>query len=159
MDENLKKFHKLESLACVARGHIIHRTANFEMSINIFLANHFAKDKQTGNELLSSLLCTNRITFMAKVEVFWQVVESHHPKFIKAKPKYKTEMKEIAEIRNQFAHLCIDVTESGLQKTGVVALAKWKKGDVHIKNYTLAHVNIIVDRIYDYTDEISKLDE
>jgi hypothetical protein len=156
-EEFLKRYSALESDACQARGHIIHRVTHLEMSINIFLANYFAKNADISNELLSYLFCTNRITFENKNQIFYLVVEKHYPDFVKARPNFKDELGKIAKIRNEFAHSFIDVTDSGIMKKDIVALAKWKGDKVLINNYTKKQINEFIDFLYSYTEDVQKL--
>jgi hydrogenase maturation factor HypF (carbamoyltransferase family) len=154
-----KKVNSLELDACQARGHIIHRVAELEMLINFFLSQHFAKDNDTSNELLSFIFCTNRMTFEYKTQVFGLIIDKHYPDFQKIKPKFKKDLQNIAEIRNHFAHLYIDITDTGLDKKDTIPLVIWKGGKYGAKDYTKDEVNKIIDEIYDYSHEIGKLIE
>jgi hypothetical protein len=149
----------IDQALCIVRGHFLQRSIELEMRINLFLSRYFGRTEELKDDLFYHLFITNRITFDAKVELFTIIIENYHPEFKIDNPNYLKNLKEIIEHRNNFAHLHLDITESGENAVmaGKIALAKYNKKDLtKTIQYNQDEINGYIDMIYNYIDAIDK---
>lgn len=152
-----KKWHERETTASIARGLVINAAVHLEMAINVYLSRYFAKNDTVREEIMASLFCTNRITFESKVQIFCFLINKYDNEFKIAKPKYAKDLKDIIERRNHFAHLTLDLTDEGFDKTDNIGLGKFSKDIVQVHNYSFEGIDKLLMIIYEYTEEVGKL--
>jgi hypothetical protein len=110
------------------RGRVLQRAIEIETLLDIYISEHFTKDKVKNNELVTLLLAP-RISFDNKVQIFTYLVDEYNPEFRKSQPKYTAGLKRIIEERNFFAHLPVDFSKEALsayEKEGIVTFVKLK---------------------------------
>jgi hypothetical protein len=120
---NKKSYPKLVNLI---RGTIINACINLEIIIDLYISERFADTDEKINEL-SSLIITPRVTWGEKLNVLKLLMKKYHPKFAEDKKEIFSNIKNIIEHRNVFAHYPINLSEKAIDiynKEGKILFTK-----------------------------------
>lgn len=161
--------------AAQIRGVIIHHTAILEKIIDEAISRYFSNDIDIRQDLLTFVLCTERITFRAKLDVFNLIVhkeslkgpENKFAKFVAANPTYHTDLIEkIVEDRNVLAHYLFDSSDGYQErftKEKVIGFMKFKVSkknpEVEIIKFDDKKIKELVSLLNKYVDAIINLNE
>lgn len=149
--QNKKTYPELVNLV---RGTIITACINLEIIIDLYISERFADTNEKINEL-SSLIITPRVTLREKLNVLKILMKKYHPKFAKDKKEVFSNINNIIEHRNVFAHYPINLSEKAIEiynKEGKIIFTKLRASfdekDKIIKHGSLPYyTNEIINEI------------
>lgn len=98
------------------RGIIINEIILLERMIDGYLANYFCTTSKSKKSLKELILCTDRITFGNKREVFQFILETENPAFLKKHPNFLKNITEIIKERNIVAHYWLNTSDEAISK-------------------------------------------
>jgi hypothetical protein len=153
------------------RGSVIQNCVMVEKIMDEFISGYFCKENLK-EDLMTFLLCTERITFRGKSDIFKLIIEkkenaARFAEFKKENPSIHNEITEyILEERNIFAHYLLDTAEGYIdryEKHGIIRFIKFKvskeKPAVHYLEYNNDRIQKIHKTIIKCGDAIIKLNQ
>jgi len=135
------------------RGAIISHTVLLERNMDLFICRYFCHTEVKVLELME-LLVSERVDLSKKSETFVQILikecEKSGEDFNKKYPRIKTDLKEIYETRNAFAHkLTLTPIKSDIGKY-VIVLREFKNKTTY-KSYTQEDFENLIRKIEKYS--------
>ncbi len=115
------------------RGEILDSLAFLELSMDLYIADHFSGSSAKLEEMIS-LIITPRVTFDGKRAILKTLIEDHDEPFKNQYPKFNNELQEIIEKRNYFAHYPTIFNEdkiSSFTQQKFIDLGKFKENKVN----------------------------
>lgn len=124
-----KVYSQYHTDAARVRGNVLNAACALEMSIDLYITDHFTNDVDKSEELMN-LIIAPRMSFENKVQAFFVLLERHNPTILTENPTIKNDIiKQIIEERNVLAHYPLDSTDWGLKRyydTGDLTFFKFK---------------------------------
>lgn len=141
------------SFADRMRGAVISHTVLLERNMDLFIGRYFCATEDKVLELME-LLVSERVDLSKKTETFVQILIKECNKtgedFNKKYPRIKTDLKEIYETRNDFAHkLTLTPIKSDIGKH-VIVLREFKN-KTEVLSYTPEDIDEILAKIEKYS--------
>ena len=166
----MEERERIEAMVSIAaydiRGRILQKAVEIESIINIYIAEHFTKDKSKNEELIC-LILSPRVTFENKIQIFKYLVDQYNPEFKDANKQYSKDLIELCEERNVFAHYPVEFSQQSLKDyvdRNIVTFVKLKnvsrEGNASLVNrrhMSEDAVNGILDRMSKYIVTLRKL--
>ena len=161
---------RIEAMVSIAaydiRGRILQRAVEIESIINIYIAEHFTKDKPKNEELIC-LILSPRVTFENKIQIFKYLVDKYNPEFKESNKQYSKDLTVLCEERNVFAHYPVEFSQKALKNYvdhNVVTFVKLKNVNqsgnaslVNERHMSEESVNAILDKMGKYIILLRKL--
>lgn len=117
--EYIRPMTPLEDLvknASDIRGAIINDTILLERYIDEYIARYMTTTQEKKLDLMEMILCTNRMTYSGKTEVFVEIlVKTGSPLVASGKKSFLDGLKKIGSIRNFLAHHLLDTSDEGIK--------------------------------------------
>lgn len=155
MDKSVtsEELEEFLSYADRIRGAIISHTVLLERNMDLFISRYFCSTKDKVLELME-LLVSERIDLSKKTETFIQILIKeclcYGEDFNKKYPRIKTDLKEIYETRNAFAHkLTITPIKSDIGKH--VIILKEFKNKTEVLSYNPDDIDKMLAKINKYS--------
>jgi hypothetical protein len=160
MDNLEKSVNELFDYATTTRGMILNQTIMLERAIDEYLCLHFCQTKIKRTELMDLIFGTERMSFDIKRNIFKILSNRYHTDFIKDNPTINSDIKQIVETRNIFAHYLLDSTENGIKEfakgTGLIGFIKFNNKRV-IKQYNVKGIANHLQMIDSYIEKLISL--
>jgi hypothetical protein len=104
------------------RGAVINDTILLERYIDEFIARYFSSTESKKVELMEMVFCTNKMTYIGKMELFVEILIKTKSPLLPSEPKkgeggkkkFLQDLKDIGSIRNIFAHHMLDTSDEGV---------------------------------------------
>ncbi|RZK18824.1 MAG: hypothetical protein EOO43_12205 [Flavobacterium sp.] len=140
------------------RGEILDNLAFLELSMDLYIADHFT-DSSAKLEEMISLIITPRVTLDGKRAIMKRLVEDYDEPFRTKYPKFNGDLKDIIEKRNYFAHyptIFIDEKISTFSQEKFINLGKFKEGNVNGERVLYTVITFTEPEIETYLKKIKK---
>ena len=148
---------------CEYRGKFIDACIMLEITMDTFISDYFSEGNKKRSELMALVLAP-RVSWREKLAVFTVIIEVNHKDFYDKNSTLNTDITDIIEHRNVFAHLPSNLTPNGqkLYNTkGIISFlklknARQKKDIVLIRepSYTAYEFNELIKAIKHYHNSI-----
>jgi len=150
------------ALAKAMRAEFLESFVGLEKMIDFYLAFHFCPDPTDGtlaHELMDAIICTDRITFESKRQVFQFLVKKHNPGFYEKHKTIFSDLTEFMQTRNILAHYSIytgtDAVESFTQN-GNITFIKFKN-DRSLITFTKEDIDDKISAMVEHSEAIADL--
>ena len=105
-------YTEYKKLAYYRRGIIIDETITLERIIDEYISKYYCSNEESSKELMEMLLCTNKITFENKMQIFKVIIDKKKDDFNSRYPTFISDiLHKIIPQRNIFAHYWLDTRE------------------------------------------------
>jgi len=154
----------IQMIVSKIRGTVMHNCIFVEKIMDEFISGYFCKE-DLKEDLMLFLLCTERITFRGKADIFRLIIEKESNKerfaeFIKENPTIFDDLTEyVLEERNIFAHYLFDSTEGYKERYENERKIRFIKFKVSKKNPAIQYLEYDNDRILEVQRIIMKCGE
>jgi hypothetical protein len=108
-------------------GHIIHKVAELELFIGLYIALKFTNDKEKADEI--TYMVIPKLNFSTKIEILKVLISQHNPEFYIQNPEFENDIEEIRIKRNIVAHQYLNTSSDAIDRfktTGSIYFLKLK---------------------------------
>ena len=137
----------LESACAKMRGNIIHYVVVTENYLNQIIAHYFCDSVDKANAFIYVILPSEKVPLMNKYKIFKYIAENFYPEFLKKYPTLSTDLKNLIETRNIFAHHSyIQWSDTNLNsKEGSITFTHFKTHNhkIHVAETTFTTEDIV----------------
>jgi|ERR1051326_1247729 len=156
---NSDDYQVYKNLAQTVRGEYLESFVGLEKMIDFFIALHFCPhpaDRERAHELLDLIVCTDRITFEGKRQVFKFLVEKYNSVFCTNHKSVFKDLVDFMETRNILAHYVLYAGKDAIERfmeNGAIQFVKFKNDRTFIQ-FTEQRISEKISLIVEYTTTI-----
>lgn len=134
------------------RSQIIYESIALEGAVDRLLACHFCPDDSKHDLFVSVLFGDGEVTFSRKIRMLKKVLKLCYPKLATAYAFLPNRLDKLRELRNQFAHLKLDIPMKGIGADlgkAEIKLRAIKDGQKTLHAISEAHITTVVNQCRD----------
>ena len=106
-----EKYKNYAWYASQCRGSVLNEIITLERLMDNYISSYFCDTEEKRKELMALIMCTERITFDSKRQVFETIMQRRHPEVYSKNKKTLNYLSNIMQERNKLAHYMLMYSE------------------------------------------------